>query len=196
MEDKEETQIENAGRRKAVKTIVGGVAAVAAYNVLPSKWGTPIIEQIFLPAHAATSGGPIYYSYISGRFTGIEPENNFMEMIADAGEAVSNFIVSEARAKPMPSAGDYSWYVSVIGDKTTVSSSLEGMCIEGTGSSSAVGSVIDLKGRDIGAINATVTENTGNTITMEISLEDFSVGKITCTRSDNPAPTCTDDIRK
>lgn len=56
MADKNEAQIENAGRRKAVKTIVGGVAAVAAYNVLPSKWGTPIIEQVFLPAHAATSG--------------------------------------------------------------------------------------------------------------------------------------------
>ena len=48
--------LENPSRRKAVKTIVSGVAAVAAYNVLPSKWGTPIIEQVFLPAHAATSG--------------------------------------------------------------------------------------------------------------------------------------------
>lgn len=50
------TTLENAGRRKAVKTIVSGVAAIAAYNILPSKWGTPIIEQVFLPAHAATSG--------------------------------------------------------------------------------------------------------------------------------------------
>lgn len=48
--------IENAERRKAVKTIVGGVTAIAAYNLLPAKWGTPIIESIFLPAHAATSG--------------------------------------------------------------------------------------------------------------------------------------------
>ena len=53
----ESANIENAGRRKAVKTIVGGVTAIAAYNILPSKWGTPIIEQVFLPAHAATSGG-------------------------------------------------------------------------------------------------------------------------------------------
>jgi hypothetical protein len=52
----ENTALENAGRRKAVKTIVGGVTALAAYNVLPVKWGTPIIEQVFLPAHAATSG--------------------------------------------------------------------------------------------------------------------------------------------
>jgi hypothetical protein len=51
--------IENAGRRKAVKTIVGGVTAVAAYNLLPAKWGTPIIESVFLPAHAATSGADV-----------------------------------------------------------------------------------------------------------------------------------------
>jgi hypothetical protein len=50
------TVLENAGRRKVVKTIVGGVSAVAAYNLLPAKWGTPIIESVFLPAHAATSG--------------------------------------------------------------------------------------------------------------------------------------------
>lgn len=47
--------LESSSRRKAVKTIVGGVTAFAAYNALPSKWGTPIIEQVFLPAHAATS---------------------------------------------------------------------------------------------------------------------------------------------
>ena len=36
---------------------MGSTAAIAAYNALPVKWGTPIIEQVFLPAHAATSGG-------------------------------------------------------------------------------------------------------------------------------------------
>lgn len=70
MADKNEPQIENAGRRKAVKTIVGGVTALAAYNVLPVKWGTPIIEQVFLPAHAATSGtslnDPCTVTLISG----------------------------------------------------------------------------------------------------------------------------------
>jgi hypothetical protein len=49
-------EIESTSRRKAVKTIVGGVTALAAYNMMPVKWGTPVIEQIFLPAHAATSG--------------------------------------------------------------------------------------------------------------------------------------------
>jgi hypothetical protein len=62
--------LENAGRRKAVKTIVGGVTAIAAYNLLPAKWGTPIIEQVFLPAHAATSGAslhdPCEVTWVSG----------------------------------------------------------------------------------------------------------------------------------
>lgn len=49
-------QKNKTSRRTAVKTIVGGVTALAAYNVLPTKWGVPVVEQIFLPAHAATSG--------------------------------------------------------------------------------------------------------------------------------------------
>lgn len=48
-------EADNMGRRRAIKSITAGTMALAAYNILPSKWGTPIIEQIFLPAHAATS---------------------------------------------------------------------------------------------------------------------------------------------
>lgn len=48
--------LENVGRRKVVKTMVGGAATLAAYNLLPARWGAPYIESIFLPAHAATSG--------------------------------------------------------------------------------------------------------------------------------------------
>lgn len=46
-------------RRKAVKTIAGGVSALAAYHTLPVNWSTPIIEQIFVPAHAQTSGAAL-----------------------------------------------------------------------------------------------------------------------------------------
>lgn len=46
----------NGSRRKAVKTIVSGVGAFTAYHVLPSDWTKPIVEQVFFPAHAATSG--------------------------------------------------------------------------------------------------------------------------------------------
>ncbi len=48
--------IDSSSRRKAVKAFVGGVTALAAYNLLPAKWGTPYVESVFLPAHAATSG--------------------------------------------------------------------------------------------------------------------------------------------
>ena len=49
-------EIDSVSRRKAIKTIVSGVTAVAAYHALPAKWGSPIVEQVFLPAHAITSG--------------------------------------------------------------------------------------------------------------------------------------------
>lgn len=48
--------LQNKSRRRTVKNIVGGVVALATYNLLPAKWGSPIIESIFLPAHAQTSG--------------------------------------------------------------------------------------------------------------------------------------------
>lgn len=46
----------NISRRKAVKTIAGGIGAVAAYHTLPVTWTKPMIEQVFLPAHGQTSG--------------------------------------------------------------------------------------------------------------------------------------------
>lgn len=48
--------IESTDRRQVIKKAVSGAAALAAYNMFPSKWGKPVIEQVFLPAHAATSG--------------------------------------------------------------------------------------------------------------------------------------------
>ena len=55
-DNKTPLELKSVSRRKAVKQIVGGVSAIAAYNMLPVKWERPIIEQIFLPAHAAVSG--------------------------------------------------------------------------------------------------------------------------------------------
>jgi len=55
-DDKKPLELKSVSRRKAVKQIVGGVSAIAAYNMLPVRWEKPIIEQIFLPAHAAVSG--------------------------------------------------------------------------------------------------------------------------------------------
>lgn len=50
------TEPESTSRRKAVKTIIGGLTALTAYHTLPVNWSKPVIEQVFLPAHAATSG--------------------------------------------------------------------------------------------------------------------------------------------
>ena len=55
-DNKKPVELKSVSRRKAVKQIVGGVSALAAYNMLPVRWEKPIIEQIFLPAHAAVSG--------------------------------------------------------------------------------------------------------------------------------------------
>lgn len=54
--DKEHSLLENSSRRKVVKNIIVATGAWAAYNCFPTKWNVPIIEQVFLPAHAATSG--------------------------------------------------------------------------------------------------------------------------------------------
>ena len=45
-----------SSRRRAVKTIAGSITALAAYQYLPAKWEKPILESIFVPAHAQTSG--------------------------------------------------------------------------------------------------------------------------------------------
>jgi hypothetical protein len=55
-ENRLETNPENPCRRKTVKNIVAGVGALAAYNMFPTNWSKPLIEQVFLPAHAGTSG--------------------------------------------------------------------------------------------------------------------------------------------
>ncbi len=52
--------LENKGRRKAIKKIAAGVGAVATYNVLPKQWTRPIVDQIVMPAHAATSGTSLH----------------------------------------------------------------------------------------------------------------------------------------
>jgi len=52
----EKRTIDSPSRRKAVKTLAAGAGALAAYHTLPVNWSTPIIEQVFLPAHAQTSG--------------------------------------------------------------------------------------------------------------------------------------------
>ncbi len=190
-------EIVSKGRRKAVKTIVGGVTALAAYNVLPAKWGVPVVEQILLPAHAATSG-PANYTNAAGGGASIEAENNFMEMLADAGEAVSNFIVSEAHADVRPASND-DWYISVVGETVTIEVLHEGdTCLVGT-TTLLVNSVAEMKRRANGSLYryATIVESTANQIIISVKNgEDTSFGQVTCTRSSTSVPTCVEPDRK
>ena len=48
------------GRRIAMQKIAIGVGVLAGYSVLPEQWTRPIIGQIILPAHAATSGSSLH----------------------------------------------------------------------------------------------------------------------------------------
>lgn len=50
-----ENAIDNQDRRVVIKKIATGVGVLAGCSVLPEKWTSPIVGQITLPAHAATS---------------------------------------------------------------------------------------------------------------------------------------------
>ena len=50
----------DAGRRKALRKITVGLGVLAGYSLLPTQWTKPIIGQIVLPAHAATSGSVLH----------------------------------------------------------------------------------------------------------------------------------------
>lgn len=67
---------ESQERRQAMKKIAVGVGVLAGYSVLPEKWTRPIVGQIVLPAHAATSGdAPVE----SNTTTPVEGEYNTTE---------------------------------------------------------------------------------------------------------------------
>jgi hypothetical protein len=112
MDHKNHKHHENApsssGRRKAVKTIVGGVTAIAAYNVLPVKWGTPIIEQVFLPAHAATSGSSLH-----------DP----CEVTWVSGYQDSNTVVIEVNGYVTPPTGDLPTTIVATGNPDATATS-------------------------------------------------------------------------
>ncbi|PHR26244.1 MAG: hypothetical protein COA36_12575 [Desulfotalea sp.] len=101
--------IEDKNRRRVVKGIVCGLTAFTAYNVLPSKWGTPIIEQVFLPAHAATSG-----VLLSGNFSGtgsislvsIGKRQSPNGLVAQIGTSIGSFFVSELHAAEVEEFSD------------------------------------------------------------------------------------------
>lgn len=50
----------DAGRRNAMCKIAVSVGVLATYSVLPDSWTRPIIGQIVVPVHAATSGSSLH----------------------------------------------------------------------------------------------------------------------------------------
>jgi len=50
---------DNNERRKVLKKLTMGAAAVVGCSVLPTKWTSPVVEFGALPAHAVTSGMPV-----------------------------------------------------------------------------------------------------------------------------------------
>lgn len=55
IETPEAISIEDRNRRKIIKKIAAGTAALAGCSVLPDKWTSPLLEFGSLPAHATTS---------------------------------------------------------------------------------------------------------------------------------------------
>ncbi len=76
MKKNAESSCENVERRKVVKSIVGGVTAVTAYSLLPAHWNSPLVESVFLPAHAATSGSQKNKENIINPFLGVWTEED------------------------------------------------------------------------------------------------------------------------
>lgn len=72
----------SAPRRGALKRLVAGGAAVGVLAAIPSKWSRPVVEAVFLPAHAQTS------SEADGDFFP-EPDDPPIEVLEAGGDVSS-----------------------------------------------------------------------------------------------------------
>ncbi len=63
-------------RRKAIKKISIGIGAIAGISALPEKWTRPVIGQIILPAHAATSAVTLHDPCTARRTSGTQDSNS------------------------------------------------------------------------------------------------------------------------
>jgi len=57
--DEDGARYVDQGRRHAMRKIAVGMGVLATYSILPEQWTRPIIGQVVLPAHAATSGSTL-----------------------------------------------------------------------------------------------------------------------------------------
>lgn len=81
-------------RRKLIKSLVIGGSTAELTGILPSKWVTPIVETVALPAHALTTG-PSGPSFNCGSASAIDlepapqPDGNLMDAIELTFDCVS-----------------------------------------------------------------------------------------------------------
>ena len=169
--------VEDKNRRKVIKSIVCGLTVFTVYNVLPNKWRTPIIEQVFLPAHAATSGVGVPGVIVSGIYGGsgsinltsidkISPPNG---LIAKVGTSIGDFFVSEVRADDVLSNIDccssvegetITYYVTITNWGCTVLiGPVAGVATHNDGFNNVITAEIIEKGQDSIRISVTLTES-------------------------------------
>lgn len=103
-----EKTVKGITRRKAVKNLVGGVAALAAYNMFPVRWDKPIVEQVFLPAHAGTSSplvDPCTASSTSNVFSNpvvVDVTGNTIPGVGGLGVTIVGTVPPGNGAPPLP----------------------------------------------------------------------------------------------
>lgn len=118
----------DASRRCAMRKIALGLGVLAGYSVLPESWTSPIIGQIIVPAHAATSGSSLHdpcsveqrsgdqkSETITIKVTGFitPPVGNLPVVIVATATGGSNQVV-EGRTQTLPD-GTFEAYITVGG---------------------------------------------------------------------------------
>ncbi len=173
------TDPQNASRRRAVKTIAGGVGALAAYHVLPVNWSRPIVEQVFLPAHAAVSGitlsNPCTVELVSGN------QNSSIDVIRVSGfvtPPVGGLQVAIAALPNGGSGGQVDVYTTT-GNDGTYSAEVTmtgGPGIIGVGVGTAVAGAGNISGCAVGIPPAQTPQPPSSTPTITVSGTPFNCG--------------------
>ncbi len=126
-------------RRKVLKKLlVGGGAAVAASQTLPTKWTKPVVDSVILPAHAQTTVVPTtpaptttvfmqnFRGPVSAAFTAIDPNQTQEGLFA-----VLDTIIPQAHAGTVTATGDMC--IEVNGTNFTASLLIETVFYTGSG---------------------------------------------------------------
>jgi len=139
-------------RRSAVKIIASSVTALAAYNAFPTKWGTPIVKQVFSPAHAATSGA------------GGAPAGEDFTVDANGGDTIS------INLSPYLTGGNGDPLVATLGDHGVISGDI---VIDSANITGNTASLTISGGTGVGFIDYTVTDGVTTSLTYRITIANL-----------------------